>query len=102
MVTPRPSLLRTLAILACTLALCFFVTGCGISRAHYEKEAALPVMAEVAMPNGDTRVVYGPDHNPSIDPTTGVYTCQEGVRVITYRNGQMVSRWFQAHETLKP
>lgn len=102
MVTPRPSLLRTLAILACTLALCFFVTGCGISRAHYEKEAALPVMAEFQMDNGDTRVVYGPDHNPSIDPTTGVYTCQEGVRVVTYRDGMIVSRWFQAHESLKP
>lgn len=109
MVTPRPSLLRTLAILACTLAFSFFVTGCGMSRAHYEKESGLQVLTEYtvqptdtlkhAQP-GDMIVVYGPTNDPRIDPVSGVYTCPEGVRVVTYRNGVMVGRYFQEHSPM--
>ncbi len=83
-------------------AVLLLATGCTYSRAEYESQRALPVLAEFTLPNGDTRVVYGPDSNPEIDLETGVYTCQEGIRIADYRGGVLVRRWFQEHSQLKP
>ena len=78
------------------------LTGCGYTRAEYEAAAKLPVLVEFDMPNGDRRVVYGPDYDPQINPVTGHYTCKQGVRVVTYRDGVAVAKWFQEHGRLKP
>jgi hypothetical protein len=82
--------------------------GCGgISRKDYEQaNPKLPVITEFQIKDGPdagaTRVVYGPDRDPRIDFTTGDYTCPEGVRVNTYRDGVLVARWFQPSEALRP
>lgn len=91
--------MRLLPILLIAAAL----TGCGsITRQEYEHAHGLPAITENTQ-DGTTLVVYGPDHNPSINPATGMYTCPTGVRVAKFnKDGVMVARWFQKSEQPKP
>lgn len=83
-------------ILLPLLALC----GCGsITRAEYENaNPHLRPHPDYVKPNGDVLVAY-PDLNPRMD-FAGNYTCQRGVRVVTYRDGVIVSRFFQTDQEM--
>lgn len=76
------------------------LAGCGsLTRGDYEKANALPILAEHEQ-DGTTLVIYGPDYDPRIDPTTGTYSCQKGVRIAKYRDGVLVARFFQADSVM--
>lgn len=97
MVTPRPSILRTLAILICTIILSFFVVGCG-KETRTTWEAAFPWTRPIlidTLPDG-TQVVGYPDKLPRICPVSGEYTRTSGMHVNHYApDGVLVKHWFQ-------
>ena len=76
------------------------LAGCGsITRAEYEQaNPNQPKITEYQTDEGDTRVVY-----EAIDPRidfNGTYTCPHGIRVVTYRDGVIVGRYFQQHSEM--
>ena len=80
------------------------LAGCGsITRAEYESANAQyqTQLVEIPLENGDVRVCYG-GLNPQIALQTGgnVYSCPSGMRVVTYRDGVIVARWWQNDEPL--
>lgn len=94
---------QTILAIALILA-ALSITGCGdITRAEYERANAdrQTQVIEIKLPNGDRRVAYR-GLNPQIDPATHTYTCPSGIRIVDYRDGVIVARWWQDDAVLAP
>lgn len=90
--------------------LCLFVlVGCGqpYSRAEFEADHPKDQGIDItdAMPTdkaaGLVVMVY-PGMRSQIDPVTGAYELEHGIRVVKYRDGIVVSNRWQRHNRLMP